>query len=700
MPLLPEPAPRAETVTYERKSAEAATLPPTEAEAIPLEDDGVQVPGYEILGELGRGGMGVVYKARQTGLNRVVALKMILAAQYASADQLARFRAEAEAVARLQHPNIVQVYDIREHRGQPFFSLEFVDGGSLANELDGTPWRASAAAELVEVLAHAVQAAHRRGIIHRDLKPANVLLTADGRPKITDFGLAKQVDEDSGRTKTGAIMGTPSYMAPEQAEGRAKNIGPAADVYALGAILYELLTGRPPFKAETPIDTIMQVVHDDPVPPRLLRPKLPVDLELICLKCLSKLPEERYASALNLAQDLRHFLDGETISIRPAGWWRREFRWLRRHPVRTGAVAFICLGVVIGVWEMLRQQSMFDRMQSASRRFEFNPTGERSPAAPERPFQLRYTLASGTTRQFAVALSPVGNLVACGGEDTLIRVFDLTNGREAFQLEGHGETVYSLAINRDGNLLASASSDQSVRIWDLPQRKLVHVLAGNSSDIGNIVFSPDGQRLATAGGDRCVRVWDVASGRELAKLIGPTRQVRSIAWRPDGSRIAATGDDGRIHLWAADSYEPTQVLTGFMRAPLSLAFVPDRDEIVGLEWNDNPRQWDLLTTRHIGPKCYVRATQIALSPDGALAAVGKLNGEIDVFDIAIDPMKWQLVTTLKSDAGAQGRVAGHSDSIQGLAFNADGTELASASWDRTVKIWRLDRDRLNGPKPR
>jgi len=268
------------------------------------------LPGYEVLGMLGRGGMGVVYKARQTKLRRLVALKMIRAGSQASAAELARFRTEAEAAARLQHPNVVQIYEVGEYEGLPFLSLEFVEGSSLASRLDGTPLPPRLASHLVEALAGAVHAAHEQGIVHRDLKPANVLLTADGIPKITDFGLAKKLDEATGLTGTGEIMGTPSYMAPEQTGQFVHPVGPATDVYALGAILYELLTGRAVFKGSTPVDTVYQVVHQEPVPPRRLQPKVPRDLETICLKCLEKEPGKRYASALALADDLRHYLDG------------------------------------------------------------------------------------------------------------------------------------------------------------------------------------------------------------------------------------------------------------------------------------------------------------------------------------------------------------------------------------------------------
>jgi serine/threonine protein kinase len=286
-----------------------------------------QVPGYEILAELGRGGMGVVYKARQVSLNRLVALKMILAAEYAGMDELVRFRKEAEAVAGLQHPNIVQIHDIGEQNGLPFFCLEYVDGGGLADKLRGAPLAPREAARLVATLAEAVHYAHQRGILHRDLKPANILLTSEGLPKITDFGLAKRLDHSSGQTRSGAIVGTPSYMAPEQAQGRSKMAGPTADVYALGAMLYECLTGRPPFKAETALDTLLQVLNQEPMAPRRLQPKVPRDLDTICLKCLQKNPQKRYSSAADLAADLERFLEGQPIAMRPPSLLQRLARF-------------------------------------------------------------------------------------------------------------------------------------------------------------------------------------------------------------------------------------------------------------------------------------------------------------------------------------------------------------------------------------
>jgi serine/threonine-protein kinase len=335
------------------------------------------VSGYEVLGELGRGGMGVVYLARQEGLNRPVALKMIRAGQFPGPGELSRFRAEAEAVARLHHPNIVQVYEVGEQDGCPYFSLEYVEGGSLARRLAGSPLPARAAARLVETLARAMAYAHERGIVHRDLKPANVLLpeepAAQDRqpavgegsdtspivlgpscwrlPKITDFGLAKRLDAP-GQTQSGAVVGTPSYMSPEQAAGDSKRIGPAADVYALGAVLYELLTGRPPFRAATAIDTVLQVLSEEPVPPSRLQPRLPRDLETVCVKCIEKEPARRYTSAEALAEDLRRFLADEPIRARRVGVAERAWRWGRRNrqtATLLAALVVVCAGAFAGI---------------------------------------------------------------------------------------------------------------------------------------------------------------------------------------------------------------------------------------------------------------------------------------------------------------------------------------------------------------
>jgi serine/threonine protein kinase len=314
------------------------------------------VAGYELLDELGRGGMGVVYKARQISLNRLVALKMILHGSHASPEQISRFRAEAEALARLHHPGVVQVYEAGEQIGIPFLSLEYVEGGSLDRHIAGKPMPPLDAARLVQSLARAIHAAHSAGIVHRDLKPANVLLAAcgfaeDAKPKatiakITDFGLAKLLDGEV-NTQSGSVLGTPCYMSPEQAEGRIKDIGPAVDIYALGAILYECLTGQPPFRGETAMETLRKVTTQQPLSLSGLRPGIPRDLETICLKCLRKEQAGRYATAEELADDLQRFLDGKPIRARNVGYFERCVKWIRRRPEIALMVSLVLVSIAL-----------------------------------------------------------------------------------------------------------------------------------------------------------------------------------------------------------------------------------------------------------------------------------------------------------------------------------------------------------------
>ena len=321
---------------------------------------------YELLEEIARGGMGVIYKARQVNLNRTVALKMILAGQLAGDEDVQRFYTEAEAAANLDHPGIVPIYEVGEHQGQHYFSMAFIEGESLADKLKGGPLPPREAAKYTRKISEAVAYAHGQGVIHRDLKPANVLLDRNNEPKVADFGLAKKVEGNSGLTATGQILGTPSYMPPEQAAGRHSEIGPRSDVYALGAILYELVTGRPPFRAANPVDTMLMVMESEPTPPRSHHKSVPDDLQTICLKCLEKNPQNRYGSVLELAADLQRFLDQEPITARPPTAGRKLWSFANRNPwMITGGASLVVLLLLVAVY-WLWSENAFLRFVAAN----------------------------------------------------------------------------------------------------------------------------------------------------------------------------------------------------------------------------------------------------------------------------------------------------------------------------------------------
>jgi serine/threonine protein kinase len=493
------------------------------------------IPGYEILAERARGGMGVVYRARQTSLNRVVALKMILTGAHAAPKEVARFRAEAEAVARFQHPNIVGVHDVGEHDGRPYMALEFVEGRSLAQELNGAPLSPAPSARLVEKLARAVHYAHEHGIIHRDLKPANILLedvqspkskiqSREGlrgtldievwTPKICDFGLAKCLDRDSGQTRVGEVMGTPSYMAPEQAGGGVEDIGPAADVYALGAILYELLTGRPPFRAATATETVRQVLTEDPVAPSHLQPALARDLNTICLKCLQKEPRKRYPNALELAEDLRRFMAGEPVRARPTAVWERALKWAWRRPALAAAYAVsatAALGLVGTVLvynrSLQRQRDAADAARQeaqhhlelaldAARRFETNVAGSTLVNVPGQE-QLRVELLQ-QAREFYEKVAQVR------GDDPEVRA---ELGRTVWQLGALKGEVESKA--KGIALLQEATRIQGDLASEYPENPTYRKdLARTWNNIGIFLRGQGKQQEALAAWQRALALRD------------------------------------------------------------------------------------------------------------------------------------------------------------------------------------------------
>ena len=638
--------------------AGSATLPPSVPALAPSTPAGVVVPGYEILGELGRGGMGVVYKARQVKADRLVALKMILSGAHASAEDLKRFQVEAEAVARLRHPNIVAVYDVGENQGLPFFSLEFCAGGSLEKKLRDSPLKPAEAAHIVEALARAMATAHEQRVIHRDLKPGNVLLLEDGTPKVTDFGLARKLDE-AGQTQSGSIMGTPSYMAPEQASGKVKEIGPAADTYALGAVLYECLTGRPPFKAATPLDTVLQVISDEPVPPTQLNPKTPRDLETICLKCLQKEVGKRYASALDLAEDLRRFQAGEPITARPVGRLERTWRWCKRYPaVSALLVVSFAFGLTM-LYLFGQARALRENEAEARRAAEHSAEQEKQAkkdaldakgAADEQRKRAEAALERAETALYFNRVRQADQALQAGKTALAAAVLDECRldmrrwewrllrrgaGLKGVKLDGAG-AVNGLAFSADGKTLATAGADRSVRLWDASTGKPQGAPLKHPEAVAAVAFHPAGRQLATACADGSVRLWETGSDREPRALAGHRDAVLALAYSPDGRWLASGSKDVTTMLWSLDGKQPPRTLGGHSNAVAAVAFSPDSRVLLTASVDGTAKLWQVSDGRLLrtlrGHSLPILS--VAFSDSGKEVFTGSLDGTVREFETA------------------------------------------------------------------
>jgi eukaryotic-like serine/threonine-protein kinase len=731
---------------------------------------GPAVPGYEVLEVLGRGGMGVVYKARQVRLNRVVALKMILAGSHAGPHDLHRFRLEAEAVAQLQHPNIVQIHEAGEYAGHLYLALELVPGGSLDRHLAGKPQPARAAAELVETLARAVDYAHARGIVHRDLKPANVLLqraevrsqrsevrgqrsedrgqkegtdrsplltsdlcplSSDLCPRITDFGLAKWLgDSAAGPTCSGDLLGTPGYMAPEQVEGRREKIGPAADLYGLGALLYECLTGRPPFRAETALDTLVQTRTEEPVPPRRLAPSCPPDLETICLKCLEKSPARRYPSAAALADDLGRFRRGEPIKARPVGSVERLVKWVRRRPAVAGLLALVVSltlgGSALVTYLWLRTARALEETQKARLVTEETLAAKLTALAQSDFSRNKLDEARGHLRAVAERYR----------DASWQRLHRLLHAQRGLLRLPHWTQVYHAVFSPNGRYLALRTQGDSdnVLLWDHTTDRVL--IKRSVPDCQGIFFSSAGDWLAVVSHDQSkdperrtlVVDWFHFDGRSAKRqeLPAPGRAVVIVdgetktAWAVE--LVGKTG--GVVHFWYFETGRTTRHVLA--RQPSTVA--PGRDPrefSVLLLKKPEDRRWTLQRWRDgkvvrehlldffgVGAFSadFRRCITLSMIDDvdisrlkaidaetGQLLWNLQLKGRVKCIRLSADDARLALggtdprILILDAATGAELlELRGHYHQVARLSFSPDRRLLVSADFDGEVRVWSLD----------
>lgn len=702
-----------------------------------------QLGRFKIERELGRGGLGIVYLAHDPQLGRKVALKIPRFEALLDDDLRRRFMREAEAAARLNHPHLVAIHDVGEDGTTCYLASEYCPGPTLSQWLSDR--RASVplgeAASIVLALAEAVEHAHSRGVLHRDIKPSNVLLSATGEsesdqpfPKLTDFGMAKLLEQEGGATtREGVIIGTLAYMAPEQAEGRVDQLDARTDVYALGAILYELVTGVAPHVGPTDVDTLRQLILNEPAAPRKLRPDVPRDLEAIALQCLAKNPAKRYPTANALAVDLRRFLDGEPTAARPLRGSERLWKWAKRRPAIAALLGAGCISLAImivgSLWFSQRLSQLLNESQLHRARAEtqarlamehvyasdmaaaqqawmegnltgmaallkqFEPTAEQADLRGAEWHYLR-NLIDGASRVLtghvgrlgAVAFSHDGHLLASGGQDGIVRVWNIISGKLLHTWKPPNPSeVNAVAFSPDGQRLAAATDEGLIRLWDVRSGTEQAVLRGHAGWVADVCFSADQRHSASAGSDRTVRLWDAATGKEKAVLRGHQDIVRRVRFILNGSIVASTSEDQTVRLWRTSDGAPlvTESLdlsTGRNAArPTDMAVSPDGQTLAVCVESTFVRLWRIEAPgrlERLADVPHEQVRSVAFSADGRRLLFGANDAQL--YEWELDERRIAIVRR------------GHEQQILSLAVSPSDNEIASGSRDGQLRLWGAD----------